>query len=64
MHTDGLAERALDQIDLVQYAVPFGDTGAARAVHADRVHFVEIGYCVEFMGEIADFLDQANIAVH
>ena len=39
-----LAERALDHVDARHHAVALGDAAAARAVQADRVHFVEIGH--------------------
>ena len=45
-------------------AVALGDTAAARPVHADRVHLVEIGHRAIAFGEIADRRDRRDIAVH
>ena len=44
--------------------VALGDAAAAGAVHADRVHLVDIGQGAEFVGQVADFGDRAEIAVH
>ena len=41
---EGLAERALDHVELGHDAVALGDAAAAPAIHADRMHFVEIGH--------------------
>jgi hypothetical protein len=45
-------------------AVALGDAAAARAVHADRVHLVEIGHRAVALGEIADRFDRRDVAVH
>ena len=54
MHAESLAERALDHVDPVHRAVALGDAGAARAVHADRMDFVEICHGAVALGQIAD----------
>ena len=45
-------------------AVTLGHAATAGAVHAHGVHFVDIGQRIEFIGQIADRLDRAEIAVH
>ncbi len=40
------------------------DASAARAVHADRMYFVDIGQGVVFLREIANLADRGDIAVH
>jgi hypothetical protein len=45
-------------------AVAFGNAAAARSVHADGMHFIEIGHRAVFIGEIADFLDGRDVAIH
>ena len=49
-----LGERAFDHVDPVHGAVARGDAGAARAVHADRMHLVEIGHGAVAIGHIAE----------
>ena len=44
--------------------VAFGNAAAMCAIHADRMHFVQIGERVEFVGEVADFGDGGDVAVH
>ncbi|MPL74811.1 hypothetical protein SDC9_20630 [bioreactor metagenome] len=60
----GLTERAVEDVDAAHLAQLLGDAGAARAIHADRVHLVEIGQRVELGGKVADLGDLAEIAVH
>ncbi len=45
-------------------AVALGDAAAARAVEADRVHFVEIGQRAVLFGEVADRGDRRDMPVH
>lgn len=54
-----LAERAFDDGQTIHQSLALGNAAAARAVHADGMHFVEIGHRAIFVGEIADFLDGA-----
>ena len=63
-HAERLAQRALDHIDPVHDPVALGDAGAARAIHADRVHLVEIGHGAVALGEIADGAYGGDIAIH
>ena len=59
-----LGQRALDHVDAVHGVVAFADAAAARAVHADRVHFVDIGHGAVALGEIADRMHRRHVAVH
>ena len=61
---EALGERAVDDVDAVHHALALGDAAAARAVKADRMHFVEIGQRVVLLGEVADRLDRRDVAVH
>ncbi len=61
---EGLAERAFDDGEAVHQAFALGNAAAARAVHADGMHFVEIGHRAVLVGEIAEFLDRRNVAIH
>lgn len=63
-HTDGLGHGALDDVHLVRHAQLGGDTGAARAVHAHRMHLVEVGEGVVALGDRDDLGDWGNVAVH
>ena len=63
-HAEALGERALDDVDAVHQAVALGDAAAARAVHADRMHFVDIGVGAVLLGEIADRRDRRDVAIH
>ena len=59
-----LGQRALDHVDAVHGVVALADAAAARAVHADRVHFVDIGHGAVALGEIADRMHRRHVAVH
>ena len=61
---EGLGQRALDDVDPVGEAVAFGDAAAARAIHADRMDLVDIGHGVVFLGQIGDFGDRRDVAIH
>ena len=61
---EGLGKRAFQDVDAVHDAVTLSNAAAARAVHADRVHFVDIGHRAVFLGEIADLRKRRDIAVH
>ncbi len=45
-------------------AVALADAAAARAVHADRVHLVDIGHGAIARGEIADAVHRRDVALH
>jgi hypothetical protein len=51
-------------VDAPHQAVPHGDAGAARPVHANGVHLVEIGHCVLVFRELAYPLKRGDVAVH
>ena len=59
-----LGERTFDHVDAVQGAVARGDSGTARAVHADRMHLVEIRHGAVAVGHIADAADRGHVAPH
>ena len=61
---EALGQRALDHVDLVHDASLFANAAAARAVHADRVHLVDIGHGAVTLGQRGDFRDRRDIAVH
>ena len=63
-HAKTLGERALDDVDPLHQPVALGDAAAARTVHADRVHFVDIGERAELFGEVADLPDRRHVAIH
>jgi hypothetical protein len=48
----------------VHDAVALGNAAAARTVKPDRMHLVEIGHCSELVGDIAEFADRRDVAVH
>jgi hypothetical protein len=59
-----LGERSLDHVDAPHHALQLGHAAAARAVHADRVHLVQIGHGAILLGEVANALDRRYVAVH
>src|SRR5215471_12206783 len=59
--------RSRSQFEVLRWriaAVAAGDAAAARAVHADGVHFVDIGHRIVALGEIADRSQRRDVAVH
>ena len=63
-HAERLGQRSLDHADAVHLAVAFGDTGAARPVHADRMDLVEEGHRAVLVGNVADLANRRDVAVH
>ena len=59
-----LGERTLDHVEPVHGAVARGDAGAPGAVHADRMHFVEIRHGTVAIGHIANTVDRGYVAPH
>ena len=59
-----LAQRAFDDVDLVQNPVALGDAAAAQAVEADRVHLVEIGQRIVLLGQGHGAGQVGDVAVH
>ena len=59
-----LAERTLDHRQAVHQAFALGNAAAARAVHADRMHFIEIGHRAVFLGDVADVVNRRDVAIH
>jgi hypothetical protein len=48
----------------VHGAVARGDPGAARPIHADRMHLVHIGHRAVTLGKVADPVDRRHVAAH
>src|SRR6476620_3522041 len=63
-HAETLGKGAVNYVDTMHDAVPLGDAAAARAIKTDGVNLVEIGERVVHLGEIAEFLDRRDVAVH
>src|SRR5690606_34429575 len=63
-HAITLSERTLNDVDALHQAVTVGNAATARAIHAHRVHFVDIGERTELLGEVADFLDGGDVTIH
>src|SRR5690606_21780370 len=61
---EGLAQRALDNVDASHQPLAFGDAAAARAVHAHRVNLVEIGQRAVLLGHREDLGNGRDVAVH
>ena len=61
---EGLGEGAFENIDAMHDAVAFGNAAAARAVHADRMNFIDIGHGAVALGEVADFGERRDVAIH
>ena len=59
-----LRQCALDDVDPVRHAVALADAAAVRAIHADRVHLVEIGHRAITRREVADRADRGDVGVH
>src|SRR6202000_289409 len=47
-----------------QPAVLFGDSGAARSIHANGMYLVQIGHGVIVLGKVADRGEWGDVAVH
>src|SRR6266478_7354839 len=62
--TEGLGKRSLDDVDARHNAVPLGDAGAARPVHADGMYLVEIGHRAIALRKVADRFERRDVAVH
>src|SRR5690606_18375386 len=63
-HTEALGERRVYDVDPVEDAIALGDASAAWSVHADRVHFIEIGEGAIPIGQIADRRNRGDGPVH
>ena len=59
-----LRQRALDDVDAVRHAVALAHAAAVGAVHADRVHLIEIGHRAIPRREVADRADRGDVGVH
>ena len=63
-HAEGLGQRAFDDVDLTAEPVALGDAPAVGAVHAHRVHLVEIGQRIVAPRQPADLGNGRDIAIH
>ena len=63
-NAETFGQRAVEDVDARGLAVAFGYAAAARAVHADGVHLVDVGERVILLGEVADLFDGGDVAVH
>src|SRR5690606_5035681 len=59
-----LGQRPLDDVDAVHQPFTLADAAAARAVHAHRVHLVDIGEGVELVGKVGELFDRRDVAIH
>src|ERR1700732_91466 len=60
----GLAEGTLNDGRAVHDAVALGNAAAARTVKPDRMHLIEISHRPETLGDVAQFADWRDVAVH
>src|SRR6202011_6204198 len=60
----GLAEGTLNDGRAVHDAVALGNATAARTVEPDRMHLVEISHRPETLGDVAQFADGRDVAIH
>ena len=61
---ESFCKRSLDDVDARHHPLSLGDPGAAWPVHANGVHFVEIGHRVIALRKVADHFEWGYIAVH
>src|SRR3546814_9271132 len=57
-HAERLAERPFDDGKAARRVVTIRYAAAPRAVHADRMHLVQLGERVVLVGKIADRMDR------
>src|ERR1700757_4100507 len=62
--TEGFPERALDHGRAVHDPIALGDAAAAWPVEPDRVHLVKIGHRAKTLGDVANFADRGDVAIH
>ncbi len=60
----GFGQGAFNDVHLGCDAVTLADAAAARAVHADGVHFIQVGEGVVLFGDGDDVGDGRDVAVH
>ena len=60
----GLGERALDHREAMAKILALGDAAAARAVHAHGMNLVQIRHGVVTLGDVTDFRNRRDVAVH
>ena len=62
--SEGLGKRSLDNVEACHHAVPLGDASAARSVHADGMHLVEVSHRIIALRKVANRSEWSDIAVH
>src|SRR5262249_1428053 len=62
--SESLCERAFDDIDPTHGVVTLADAATARAIHADRVHFITKSHGAVAFCQIANRVYRRNVAVH
>src|SRR3546814_7929170 len=63
-HPERLAKRTFNDGHSVSHFVPIGNPAATLPVHAHGMHFVQIGQCIDLIGQIAKGSDRRYIAIH
>ena len=61
---EGFAEGAGEDFDFAAQVVALGDTAAGLADYAGRVALIDHDHSVVFVGQLVDFVERADVAVH
>jgi hypothetical protein len=59
-----LASVPFDHVDAAHGTVAFADATATRAIHPDRMHFVDVGHRAIAFGQIADETHRRHVTIH
>src|SRR6056297_3697192 len=60
----GLGESAVDDVHAARKSFTLRDATTPCAIHANGMDLINIGECSEFLREVADRLQRAEVAVH
>ncbi len=63
-NAERFCQRSLDNVDARHQPFTVGNAATAWPIHAHGMHFVEIGEGIVFFGQITNFLDRCNVAIH
>ena len=63
-NAEGFCQCTLDNVDACHQPFAVGNAATAWPVHAHGMHFVKIGEGIVFFGQIANFFDRRNVAIH
>jgi len=63
-HAEGFGEGALDHGNPVHQTLALGHAAAPLPIHPDRVNLVEIGHRAMPLGDLAQFGDRSDVAIH